>query len=83
MKPTHRNRDEFVHHRDDGTDLDFYRRRAAELRRRALRDGVPLKPALIGLLMIIAFPIAAIVATAALRAVNIEAVAHTTAVPAR
>ncbi len=83
MKPTQRNCNEFVRHRDDLADGDFYRRRASELRRQALRNGVPLKPALIGLVMIVAFPIVAMVATAALRAVNIEVAAHPTAVPAR
>lgn len=56
MKPTQRMSDRRRH--GDITDLDFYRRRAAELRVQALRDSAALKFFCAGLLLIAAVPIA-------------------------
>jgi hypothetical protein len=74
MKPTQRNRDEFVRHRDDLNDLDFYRR-ATELRVQTMRDNkATLKSAFVGLLLILAFPVAFATTASLLRGSS-----HTTA----
>lgn len=83
MKPTQRNRDEFVRHRGDLTDLDFYRRRAAALRVQAMRNSVGLRSACAGLVMIIAFPVAFAVAAASLHALTSNGIARTSVAPVK
>jgi hypothetical protein len=63
MKATLRGRDD--RHRADLHHLDFYRRRAAELRFQAMRDKANFKPVCLGLMLALAWPVT-FAATAAL-----------------
>lgn len=83
MKPSQRYQDEPTRHHDDLTELDFYRRRATELRARAMRNNVGLRAICLGLLMIVAFPVAFAVSAASLHTLSTKLVAQPSVTPAR
>jgi hypothetical protein len=77
-----RNRDD--RGREDLTSLDFYRRRAAELRVQAMRNNATFKPVCFGLLLALAWPIAFAVTASLFHGLHGRtAAAQTSAPPAR
>lgn len=84
MNPTQWIAQDIGRHPDDLTDLDFYRRRATELRARGMRDTVTLKSACVGVLMIVVFAVTVAVGAASVHALTRHAaVTQTHAAPVR
>ena len=84
MNPTQWICQDIGRHPDDLTDLDFYRRRANELRVRGMRGAVTLKSACLGVLMIVVFAVTVAVGAASVHALSSHmAVTQTHAAPVR
>ena len=84
MNPTQWICQDIGRHPDDLTDLDFFRRRATEIRAQGMRDTVTLKSACVGVLMIFVFAVTVAVGAASVHALTRHAaVTRTDAAPVR
>lgn len=78
MMPIQSTRQDGHRHPADLTDLDFYRRRANEIRAQGMRDTVTLKSVCIGVLLAVVFPVLSAVVADSIRALNRHAAAAQT-----
>jgi hypothetical protein len=67
--------------RGDLTDLDSYRRRAAELRVQAMRDNATFKPVVFGLVLALAWPVAFAATASLFHGLHSRTAAAQTSVP--